>query len=115
MKAHNGPTLKWVPVIDATRCTGCGLCVEACGPDCLDIAEGIAFLSVPSACGSEEHCIEPCRDDAIEMAWLPVHADRSVGRWQPTAGPAPERCNPRVGIVFDPGMNVHAENPRICK
>lgn len=77
-----GPSLKWVPVIDADRCTGCALCVEACGPACLDISDGIAYLSEPPACGSEEHCIEPCLDDAIEMAWVPTVADHSVGRWR---------------------------------
>ncbi|MBI4564149.1 MAG: 4Fe-4S binding protein [Planctomycetes bacterium] len=33
--------LKWVPVIIANRCTGCGVCVEACDPRCLEMVDGI--------------------------------------------------------------------------
>jgi ferredoxin len=62
---------KWLPVIDAERCTGCGLCVDACGPRSLEMVNGIATLVRPDTCGSEEHCIAVCRDDAIRMAWLP--------------------------------------------
>lgn len=72
---------KWMPIIIAERCTGCGLCVDACGPKSLIMAEGIAVLAFPGTCGSEEHCISACRDDAIQMAWLPFSGDRSVGKW----------------------------------
>jgi len=76
------PAEKWVPIIDEDRCTGCGLCVEACGPRCLEIVQGLALLARPDECGSEEHCIEPCQDDAIRMAWVRTEGDRSVGRWR---------------------------------
>ncbi len=72
---------KWVPVIAEDRCTGCGLCVEACGPACLEIVESIAVLVRPDQCGSEEHCIAPCRDDAIRMDWVPMDGNLAVGRW----------------------------------
>jgi formate hydrogenlyase subunit 6/NADH:ubiquinone oxidoreductase subunit I len=35
---------KWVPVIDEDRCTGCRNCVEACGPNCLELVDGVAVL-----------------------------------------------------------------------
>ena len=70
-----------MPVIVADRCTGCGLCVEACGPACLEIVDQIAVLVRPDQCGSEEHCIAPCRDDAIRMEWVPTEGNRAVGRW----------------------------------
>lgn len=73
---------KWIPVTDGERCTGCGLCVEACGPRCLDIVSGVAVLSRPNTCGSEEHCIAVCQDDAIHMRWVPMDGDRGVGRWK---------------------------------
>jgi ferredoxin len=38
---------KWVPVVAADKCTGCGRCVEVCGVKCLEIAEGIAALPPP--------------------------------------------------------------------
>src|SRR5512132_1685392 len=65
------PTLKWMPVINEDKCSGCGLCVNACGPACLGMDSGLAVLILPEVCGSEEHCIGVCADDAIQMAWLP--------------------------------------------
>ena len=38
-----GQSYKWVPVVDEEHCTGCGLCVEACGPCCLEIVDDIAI------------------------------------------------------------------------
>ena len=73
---------KWMPVIDENSCTGCGLCVEACGPNSLALADGIAELVLPDTCGSEEHCIGVCATDAIQMAWPPFTGNRSVGQWR---------------------------------
>jgi len=80
----DAPTMKakWVPIIDASKCTGCSRCVEVCGVKCLEIAEGIAILPRPDACGSEEHCIAECRDDAIQMAWVPMQGNEVVGVWR---------------------------------
>lgn len=75
------PTHKWVPVIDEDKCSGCGLCVTACGPACLEMSDAIAVLILPEACGSEEHCIGACESDAIRMAWLPWTGDISRGKW----------------------------------
>jgi Na+-translocating ferredoxin:NAD+ oxidoreductase RNF subunit RnfB len=72
---------KWMPVVLSEQCTGCGLCVDACGPKSLTMVDGIAVLAFPETCGSEEHCISACRDDAIQMASLPFSGDRSVGKW----------------------------------
>jgi MinD superfamily P-loop ATPase len=73
---------KWVPVVDASKCTGCGRCVEVCVVKCLEIAESIATLPRPGACGSEEHCITECRDDAIHMEWVPMERNEAVGVWR---------------------------------
>ena len=73
---------KWVPVIQNDRCTGCGLCVEACGPKSLEIVDGTAVLARPETCGSEGHCIPVCQDDAIHMAWVLMKGDRTVGTWR---------------------------------
>lgn len=77
---------KWMPMIVEERCTGCGLCVEACGPRSLAMADGIAVLAFADTCGSEEHCISACADDAIQMAWLPFSGDQGVGRWNDEIG-----------------------------
>ena len=42
--------------------------------------EGLAVLTVPDACGSEEHCIGLCADDAIQMAWHPWKGDGNSRR-----------------------------------
>jgi len=73
---------KWIPVVDASKCTGCIRCVEVCGAKCLEITEGIAALPRPDAGGSEEHCITECRDDAIDMAWVLMEGNQTVGVWR---------------------------------
>ena len=83
---------KWMPIILADRCTECGLCVDACGPESLAMVGGIAVLTLPDTCGSEEHCISACRDEAIQMAWLPFSGDRAVGRWSDEEEPIPIPC-----------------------
>lgn len=74
--------LKWIPVVDAENCTGCNLCIEACGPDCLELIDDCAVLTVPDACGSEEHCIPVCEFDAIRMEWIEMEGDRGRGAWK---------------------------------
>jgi len=73
---------KWVPVVTEALCSGCGLCMEACGPACLELAEHIAVLPRPGVCGSEEHCIAVCPEDAIHMAWMCMEGNEQVGRWR---------------------------------
>jgi len=79
---HPAMKSKWVPVVLADSCTGCGLCIDVCGVKCLEIVEGIATLPRPEACGSEEHCITACRDDAIHMAWVPMEGNEAAGVWR---------------------------------
>ena len=78
---------KWVPIIHEERCTGCGLCIEACGPKCLEMADGVPVLARPDRCGSEEHCIGPCQEDAIQMSWVQTTGDQSVGCWRKAPSP----------------------------
>src|SRR5215467_6532880 len=73
---------KWVPAIRADACTGCGLCVEACGPKSLAMVEEVAELSFPDTCGSEEHCLSACPENAIQMIWAPFGGDKAVGQWR---------------------------------
>ena len=76
---------KWIPVVDASKCTGCGRCVEVCGVKCLEIESGIAVLTNSGICGSEEHCITECRDDAIHMEWVALEVNEahpSMGVWR---------------------------------
>ncbi|OFV98590.1 MAG: hypothetical protein A3F68_13600 [Acidobacteria bacterium RIFCSPLOWO2_12_FULL_54_10] len=71
-----------MPVVDEERCTGCALCVGVCTPGSLDLLSGVAVLSHPDTCGSEDHCIAECANDAIHMRWVAMEGDRGVGRWK---------------------------------
>lgn len=73
---------KWLPIIDSGKCTGCSRCVDVCGAKSLEMIDGIAVLRRPDTCGSEEHCIAACRDDAMYMAWLPIDGDATIGVWR---------------------------------
>src|SRR5215472_16357497 len=70
-----------MPVILNENCTGCGLCVEACGPKSLIMTDGFAVLACPHTCGSEGALHLGLQDDAIHLAWLPFSGERSVGKW----------------------------------
>lgn len=74
--------VKWMPEILEGLCTGCGLCVEACGPKSLAMSGGKATLAYPDTCGSEEHCISACQEDAIRMVWVPFSGNAAVGQWR---------------------------------
>jgi Na+-translocating ferredoxin:NAD+ oxidoreductase RNF subunit RnfB len=74
--------LKWLPIVDEETCTGCGLCVDACGPRCLGVADGVALLLCGDPCGSEEHCVDACPEDAIHMQWIPYCGNSHVGLWR---------------------------------
>ena len=60
-------TLKWVPVIDEERCTGCNHCVEACGPKSLEVRNGVAMLARPDTCGRSGS-----RSRSISRAWVSI-------------------------------------------
>ena len=75
-------SFKWLPVIVEELCTGCGLCVAACGPACLETQNQVVVVERPNDCGSEEHCVSACPEDAIHMVWLPAEGDPSIGLWR---------------------------------
>ncbi len=65
------PLLPWkareYPVLDETRCTGCGLCCELCPTDCLAMAGPLPWLPRPADCLSCSVCALVCPVDALEM------------------------------------------------
>ena len=82
--------VKWLPVVIEELCTGCGLCVEACGPMCLELENRVATLPRPDDCGSEEHCIAACPEDAMLMRWVPTEGTEQFGLWRESEHPETE-------------------------
>ena len=74
--------VKSLPVVDEELCNGCALCVEACGPQCLGIDDGLAMLLSAKTCESETRCVAACPEDAIHMQWLPMKGNKKIGKWK---------------------------------
>ena len=53
------------PIIDADECTGCGICVDTCTHDVLDIVQDIATVINEDACAACGDCMEECPMAAI--------------------------------------------------
>lgn len=65
------PSAVPLPVIDTTRCTGCGRCVAACGPGVLSLEtvarKKSAHLDHAQACTGCSLCARRCPFDVITM------------------------------------------------
>ncbi|OWK45283.1 4Fe-4S dicluster domain-containing protein [Fimbriiglobus ruber] len=62
------PPADELPVLDASRCTGCGDCVAACPTRCLESsANGLPWLARPADCVSCAACAAVCPTTAIAM------------------------------------------------
>ena len=96
--------------VDTSRCTGCGLCLEACPVGALQLVEGVAWVNQDScrACGA---CIEVCPQSAILSvtepdAARPVRTDqRSLPVSRPDKSPVasvdvPGRAWPWLGAAL---------------
>jgi ferredoxin len=61
-------------MIDPNRCTGCGLCVDACLPHALVMAQDKAYLQHASACTYCTACEDVWPENAISLPFLIVLA-----------------------------------------
>jgi len=59
--------MRELPVLDATRCTGCGDCVELCPVVCLKMAGDLPWLPRPGDCIACSLCALMCPEEAIVM------------------------------------------------
>lgn len=56
------------PKIDREECTGCGICVDECPQEVLELdSEDIAVQMRPDACDSCATCEDACPTEAITM------------------------------------------------
>jgi len=59
--------MRELPVLDSTRCTGCGECVLICPTECLELAGPRPWLPRPLDCISCTACALICPAQALEM------------------------------------------------
>ena len=57
-----------LPVLDETRCSGCGDCVAVCPTACLALAGQMPWLPRPGDCVSSGLCVRVCPTSAIGLA-----------------------------------------------
>jgi ferredoxin len=53
-----------IPVVDAQKCTGCGICVDACKRGAISLVNGIAHIA-PELCINCRLCVRKCPVGAI--------------------------------------------------
>ena len=56
-----------LPVLDATRCTGCADCVAVCPTDCLAMNGPTPWMPRPLDCVVCALCVRVCPTDALRM------------------------------------------------
>ena len=61
-----------LPVLTASRCTGCGDCVAVCPTDCLAMGGRLPWLSRPADCVSCAACELVCPTAAITLVAKPA-------------------------------------------
>ena len=53
------------PIIDTDECIGCGICVDACPQEVLEVSSGVAEAVNEDACIGCGECVEQCPMGAI--------------------------------------------------
>ncbi len=56
------------PIINAEECSGCGICIDVCPNEVLDLVDDIAQPVDESSCDGCGTCAEECPMGAIEIS-----------------------------------------------
>ncbi len=64
--------MRELPVLNETRCPGCGDCVAICPTACLAMAGPVPWVVRPKDCISCAACVAVCPTDAILLRPLPA-------------------------------------------
>ena len=62
------------PVIEADECIGCGICVDACPQEVLEVVGGVAEVVNEDACIACGDCVEECPMGAIPEVIEEIYA-----------------------------------------
>ncbi|MGC9395902.1 MAG: 4Fe-4S binding protein [Anaerolineae bacterium] len=86
--------------LDATRCTGCGACVEVCPTGALILVEGKARLD-DTLCRGCEACIQACPAGALQpvLEIEAVPTETHVPEYTPPSVPASQRTGLLTTVV----------------
>ncbi|MDP2936248.1 MAG: 4Fe-4S binding protein [Dehalococcoidia bacterium] len=69
-----------VPIIDVTKCDGCGECVDACHANAVEIVNGKAVVVRPGDCDYCTDCESLCPKGAISCPLEIVVLEKPVAR-----------------------------------
>lgn len=77
------PYLKLLPCIAQDFCTCCRLCSDTCLSGAVTMEEGqTPNLTRPQLCLSDARCANTCPMGGIEMSWVALEANHSIGQWR---------------------------------
>ena len=65
-----------LPLIDPTRCTGCGICVQLCPTNAVAVRAHRAIIVRPQACTYCDLCETYCPEGAIGRQFTVVFAPK---------------------------------------
>jgi formate hydrogenlyase subunit 6/NADH:ubiquinone oxidoreductase subunit I len=63
--------MRELPLLDVSRCTGCGDCVRVCPTDCLAMDGPLPWLPRPDDCVCCALCVLVCPAEALRLAEPP--------------------------------------------